>query len=45
MADFNRGIMRFPGADSPLALFISSTIVFGVVGTLIWWALHQAYAG
>jgi hypothetical protein len=44
MANFNRGIMRFEGADSPVAIAISAGIVLAVVGTLIWWAMHAAYA-
>ncbi|MDX2271534.1 MAG: hypothetical protein NW237_06225 [Cyanobacteriota bacterium] len=44
MANFNRGIMRFAGADSPLAIALSTGVVIGVVGSLIWWALHSAYS-
>lgn len=44
MADFNRGIMRFQGADSPITIGISATIVGLVVGCLVYWALTSAYA-
>lgn len=44
MVDFNRGIMKFKGADSPLAIILSTVVVMGVVGSLIWWALNYAYA-
>ncbi len=43
MANFNRGIMRFRGADSPQAVAVATLIVATVVGGLIWWALHSAY--
>lgn len=44
MADFNRGIMKFDGADSPLALLLSALVVGSVVGGLVWLALNHAYA-
>ena len=44
MADFNRGIMKFDGADSPIAIVISTSIVIGTVIALVWWALHYAYS-
>jgi len=44
MADYNRGIMKFKGADSPIVVLISAGIVAGVVSALIWWSLHFAYA-
>ncbi len=44
MANYNRGIMKFNGADSPIVILISAVIVAGVVSALIWWALHFAYA-
>ena len=44
VADFNRGIMKFRGADSPVAIIISTAVVAGLVGTLIWWAVNYAYA-
>jgi hypothetical protein len=44
MSDLNRGIMKFEGADSPKAIAISSVLVLGSIGFLVWWALHSAYA-
>ncbi|MEN9204021.1 MAG: hypothetical protein Q6K80_10425 [Thermostichus sp. DG_1_6_bins_120] len=44
MADYNRGIMKFDGADSPVVVLLSAAVVAGVVSALIWWALHFAYA-
>ena len=44
MANFNRGIMKFNGADSPIAIFFSTGVVIGTIALLIWWALHYAYA-
>ncbi|MBD1835992.1 hypothetical protein H6F74_21340 [Trichocoleus sp. FACHB-90] len=44
MSDLNRGIMKFKGADSPTAIAISSVLVLGGIGFLIWWALQSAYA-
>ncbi|MBD1920675.1 hypothetical protein H6F77_06180 [Microcoleus sp. FACHB-831] len=44
MSDLNRGIMKFKGADSPTAIAISSVVVLGGIGFLLWWALHTAYA-
>ncbi|MFS8797651.1 hypothetical protein NW807_10775 [Synechococcus sp. R70.1] len=44
MANYNRGIMQFKGADSPIVVLISASVVAGVVSALIWWALHFAYA-
>ncbi len=43
MSDLNRGIMKFKGADSPLAVGLSSAIILGSIGFLIWWALQSAY--
>lgn len=43
MSDLNRGIMKFKGADTPIVVFVSSVIVLGSVGFLIWWALQTAY--
>lgn len=45
MSDLNRGIMKFEGADSPLAVAISSILVLGSIIALIIWALQSAYAG
>lgn len=44
MADYNRGIMRFQGADRPVTVAISAIIVALVVGSLVYWALTSAYA-
>ena len=44
MSDLNRGIMKFKGADSSKAIAISSVLVLGGIGFLIWWALQTAYA-
>ncbi|HEY9846020.1 MAG TPA: hypothetical protein V6D03_07470 [Candidatus Caenarcaniphilales bacterium] len=43
-SDFNRGIMKFEGADSPKAITISAILLLGSIGLLIWWALQSAYA-
>ena len=42
-SDFDRGIMKFKGADSPLAITISSVVVLGGIGLLILWSLQTAY--
>jgi hypothetical protein len=42
-SDFDRGIMKFEGADSPTAIAISAALVLGGISFLIWWALHSAY--
>ncbi len=44
MSDLNRGIMKFDGADSPIAVTVSAIVVLGGIGALIWWALQSAYA-
>lgn len=44
MTDQNRGIMKFEGADNPLAIFISSVVILGSIAALIVWALQSAYA-
>ena len=44
MSDLDRGIMKFKGADSPLAIAISSIVVLGSIVFLIIWALQHAYA-
>lgn len=43
MSDLDRGIMKFKGADSPKAIAISTALVLGSIGLLLWWALHTAY--
>ncbi len=45
MVDHNRGMMTFRGADSPLALVLSASVVAAVVISLVWLALHHAYVG
>jgi hypothetical protein len=44
MTDLNRGIMKFDGADSPIAVIISAIVVLGGITVLILWALSSAYA-
>ena len=44
MSDLNRGIMKFKGADSPLAVTISSVLILGSIAILIVWAMKTAYA-
>jgi hypothetical protein len=43
MSDLDRGIMKFKGADSPMAIIISATIVLGGIAFLIIWAMQNAY--
>ncbi|MGF1492808.1 MAG: hypothetical protein ACFBSC_10210 [Microcoleaceae cyanobacterium] len=43
MSDLNRGIMKFEGADKPIAVLLSTILVLGGVGFLIAWALQTAY--
>lgn len=42
-SDFDRGIMKFKGADSPRMIAISSVVILGAIGALVWWSLHAAY--
>lgn len=44
MSDLNRGIMKFKGADAPVAIAISAILVLGGIAFLIWWALQAAYS-
>ena len=44
MSDLDRGIMKFKGADTPVAIAISSTIVLGGIVFLVIWAMQNAYA-
>ena len=44
MSDLDRGIMKFKGADSPIAIAISSTVVLGGIAVLVVWAIRHAYA-
>jgi hypothetical protein len=41
--DFNRGIMKFKGADTPIAIILSAVLILGFIAGLIWWALQSAY--
>ncbi|MDX1976116.1 MAG: hypothetical protein SFT94_00435 [Pseudanabaenaceae cyanobacterium bins.68] len=43
MSDFNRGIMKFDGADSPVAIALSAVVVLSMIAILIWWGLGHAY--
>ena len=43
MSDLNRGIMKFKGADTPIAIAISAVLVLGSIGFLVWSALQSAY--
>jgi hypothetical protein len=45
MSDLDRGIMKFKGADSPVAIAVSAVLVLGSIGFLLWWALQSAYIG
>ncbi len=44
MSDLNRGIMKFRGADTPVAVTLSAVLVLGAIAFLIVWALNTAYA-
>jgi hypothetical protein len=44
MSDLNRGIMKFEGADKPIAVAVSALLVLGAIAILIFWALRVAYA-
>ncbi|EDZ91978.1 MAG: hypothetical protein P5702_16400 [Limnospira sp. PMC 1291.21] len=43
-SDLDRGIMKFKGADSPTVVIVSSLLILGSIGLLIWWALQTAYS-
>ena len=43
MSDLDRGIMKFKGADTPLAIGISATLVLGGIAFLVIWAMQNAY--
>lgn len=43
MSDLNRGIMKFNGADRPVAIAISSIVVLGAIAMLLVWAVRTAY--
>ncbi len=44
MSDLNRGIMKFEGADSTVAISISAVLILGSIVALVIWALSAAYA-
>ena len=44
MTDLDRGIMKFGGADSWVAVTISAVLILGAIAALIVWALQSAYA-
>lgn len=44
MTDLDRGIMKFKGADSWLAIALSTVLILGSIAFLILWALQSAYA-
>jgi hypothetical protein len=43
MSDLDRGIMKFKGADTPIAIGISAAIVIGGIVFLVVWAMQNAY--
>ena len=43
MSDFDRGIMKFKNADSPLSLVLSSVVVLSAIAFLLWWGFQTAY--
>lgn len=43
MSDLNRGIMKFDGADKPIVIGTSATLILGGITVLILWALKSAY--
>ncbi|MEI6428965.1 MAG: hypothetical protein WCO45_11365 [Pseudanabaena sp. ELA607] len=43
MSDFNRGIMKFNDADSPVVIFISSLLILSSIAALVWWGFQSAY--
>lgn len=44
MTDYNRGIMKFNGADNGGTIALSATLLLGSIVFLILWALRAAYA-
>jgi hypothetical protein len=42
-SDFDRGIMKFKGADNPLVITLSAIAILGAILALVWWSLHSAY--
>jgi hypothetical protein len=43
MTDLNRGIMKFSGADNPVLILLSSLLILGGIGALLWWSYQAAY--
>ncbi len=43
MTDQNRGIMKFEGADTPLAIALSGFVIIGGIVALVIWAMSTAY--
>ncbi len=43
MSDNNRGIMKFDGADAPVAITTSAIVILGAIAVLIVWAMKSAY--
>jgi hypothetical protein len=43
MTDFNRGIMKFRGADNPSLVLFSALLILGSIALLISWGLKVAY--
>ncbi|MDX2214323.1 MAG: hypothetical protein SFY66_13620 [Oculatellaceae cyanobacterium bins.114] len=43
MTDLDRGIMKFKGADSWIAVALSAVLIMGSITILILWALQSAY--
>ncbi len=43
MSDLDRGIMKFEGADKPVAVALTALFVLGGIAVLIFWALRIAY--
>ena len=42
-SDFNRGIMRFDGADHPILVILSGALILGGICALVIWGLANAY--
>jgi hypothetical protein len=43
MSDFNRGIMKFDGADNPVVILLSASAILASIAFLIWWGISTAY--
>lgn len=44
MTDYDRGIMKFQGADSWPIVGLSAALILGAIAALIVWAIQSAYA-